>query len=92
METIEPHRVKRELEEFGIKPVARNDDNYINIAVGHPQVRTILRNTAWAVTYAEIIERVSYCKGVKGPSRIGSLNKRFLQFEADGMLLDSIPF
>ena len=68
-------------------------ENYINIAVGHPQIKTILRSTPWSNTYPEIIERVSYCKGAsKGTSLIGSLKKRFLKFEADKMLLDEVPF
>lgn len=85
--------IKRELEDNGIKPTARNGELEVQIAVGHPAIQRILKNTAWANTYSEIIERVSYCIGSSGGSgNFGSLKKRFKRFKINGLIVDDIPF
>jgi putative DNA primase/helicase len=88
---IDEKKIKRELEDHGIKPDAKK--NEVHIALGHPVLQKILRTTPWADTYGEIIERVDYYVGKStGSGQFGSLKKRFKSFKMEEMLTDGVPF
>lgn len=89
---IESSRVKRGLEEFGVKPVVKGDQYFIYIAIGHTEVKKMLRSTPWVDSYPEIIERVPYFVGNGGPTFFGAINKRYKKFDAARVLVDEVPF
>jgi putative DNA primase/helicase len=80
--------VKRELEEYGIKPIKEQ----IYIAVGHPAIRTMLRETPWQNTYHNILGRLEFCSGTSGPTMFAGIQKRYKKFNAELILYDEIPF
>ena len=85
--TLDTTKVKRQLEESGVKPVARGESREIHIAIGHPAIQKALKSTPWPDTYDEIIERVSYCTGSSsGSALFGSIRKRYRRFSASEFL------
>lgn len=88
---FDPQRVKRVLEEHGIKPLHR-DGNYLKIANNHPALQKILKPTPWETNYHNIIGRLDYCIGNDGPSFFAGLQKRSKKLDVEKILQDEIPF
>ena len=90
LEGVEVKRIKRELEDHGVKPMSGGT---VQVALGHPALQRILSKTAWADTYGDIIERVDFCEGRgKGTAVFGSIKKRYVILKAIELLGDGVPF
>lgn len=88
----DPGRVKRELEQVGLKPSAGKDGGRLQIACGHPAIRTLLKDTAWAAVYEALLVRLPFCDDeIKGPSRFAGIAKRFLDLDIRE-IFDGVPF
>lgn len=84
--------VKMTLDDYGIKPVVRNEDSYISFAKGHPKIKEILKNTAWSENYIDFLKRLPMAeKGEHGPTNFSGVSKRFIKINAVE-LLDQPPF
>jgi hypothetical protein len=82
------NRVKKDLEQYGIKP----GDEVIDIAKDHPAIRKMLRETPWSNTYNEMLGRLSFCEEkVKGPGYFAGIAKRFRRLKAKE-IFDFVPF
>jgi len=84
--------IKNELALNGIKPGRNGDTPVLQIAVSHPAVRKILKESAWSAMYDSLLTRLPFSHDtVKGPSRFGGISKRFVEIDAVSIFED-IPF
>lgn len=87
--------VKQALEQYGIKPVVSLGCYKIQIAVGHAGMQRILKGTAWAGIYSDMLTRLDGCeKELKGPGRFGGIRKRYRVIDASSIIFDDedLPF
>lgn len=90
---IDEARVRRALEECGIKLIYKGGKEQIAIANSHPAIQKVLSRTPWEQTYSEIIGRLDYCEGnSKGSSFFGPISSRSKVFTAESLLSDEVPF
>ena len=84
--------IKRELEQYGIKPVNRKDNHVLQIAIGHPALKKILKDTPWRETYDVMLSRLDFCyEEIKGPGRFAGIQKRFRELDMREVF-DAVPF
>lgn len=84
--------IKNELAQYGIKPNDYGGKSYVQIATHHPAIIKLLRETAWANIYSDMLGRLSYCeKNLKGPGNFAGVMKRFRQLDAE-KIFDQPPF
>lgn len=81
--------IRRELEQSGIKPVYEKGQQYVYVAVSHPQMRKLLKESGWSNSYASLLSRLPNCSGMKGPSSFAGVKKRYLEIMLEN---DDIPF
>ncbi len=85
-------RIKRELEQIGLKPVIVKNTGRLQIACGHPAIRQLLKDTAWGSVYEALLTRLPFCEDrPKGPSRFAGIAKRFLDLDIRE-IFDGVPF
>lgn len=83
--------VKRVLEQNGIKPTVY-EGQWLQVAINHPAIKKMLRNTAWAETYSKLLGRLDYCEhDLGGPGNFAGIRKRYRKINAKD-LLENIPF
>jgi hypothetical protein len=88
---IEYKKVKKELEQYGIKPAYTDAGYVIRIAMSHPAIRKMLKETPWSTFYGKILARLDFCSETKGPTRFAGIAKRYRELDA-AEALDGPPF
>lgn len=87
-----PEFVKQTLEEIGIKPGLRDELPVVQIAVNHPGIRRILKDTPWAPMYDALVGRLEYASETKGPSRFAGQHYRYRELDARELMDEGLPF
>jgi putative DNA primase/helicase len=74
--------IKRALEQYGIK--IKTETGRLYIARNHPAIKRILRDTAWAFNYDDVLKRMPSCAELsRTPSRFAGIQYRFLDLDAE---------
>jgi putative DNA primase/helicase len=83
--------VKRVLEQKGLK-ASNKGGLLLKVAIGHPGVKKMLKNTAWVETYHAILMRLDFCDDqIHGPGRFYGIRKRYVRLDMTDVL-EEIPF
>lgn len=82
-------QMKRELEQYGVKPVEKGSKKILQVAAAHPAIKKMLRATPWELNYESFLGRLSCCLGDKrGPSSFAGIQKRFRELDIDRLFVD----
>jgi putative DNA primase/helicase len=88
---ITQESIRRELDQWGIRLMLCDNQEYLKIAVAHPAIRKALMQTGWSTTYAEMLKRLDGFVAVEGPERFGGIPKRYIKIKAD-KITENVPF